>query len=132
MKKILIAIMLIITLGLSGCSSDIEEKIPREWAFDETIKEYNRYYGGYRILGYEITGLTISQDIIEEWENSDNYDKNIKFELYQITIINDSGKSKIYNTFIAFEYKSFILDAYITPTRIPYENIYDLDVELNE
>jgi len=97
MKKILYIVVLMIVIILSGCGKE-DKKTIKDWALDYTIEFYNEDYEGYGIFAYNIEQITLYDKEELELLESNQY-----YGLYEITIIDNSGKSVIYNVCIIYE-----------------------------
>lgn len=97
MKKILYIVVLMIVIILSGCGKE-DKKTIKDWALNYTIKVYNEDYKDYGIFAYNIEQLTLYDKEELELLESNQY-----YVLYEITIIDSSGKSVIYNISITYE-----------------------------
>ena len=111
MKKILVALMLVLVLSLSGCDADNPKLEPKGWALQYAEEQYEYDYGGYTLIAYDVKQLSIYQGLESDFEF---------YEIFEITFVNDSGKSIIYNVFIAYDNNMW---KYISE-----DNILDVDI----
>ena len=124
MKRTLFTIMLfVLGLGLMGCKSE-PQQTPKGWALQYAEEQYEEDYGGYGLFAVHIEqyGIYGIEDLEDEFGD-------YQFSCYEITFINDSGKSVIYNVFIAYEQTAFQM--YFGAIGIRESQIYDIDIEEN-
>ena len=118
MKKLLIALALVLVFALVGCEK-VEKRTPEGWALYYAEQEYNKEYEGYGIFGYQIDNVIIAEDEV--------CDEDLTWRAYIITIINDSGKSMEYNVFIAYKERGY--PPFFEFNTIPESNVIDFDIE---
>ena len=118
MKKLFILAILLLSVALIGCDRE-EERTPEGWALYYAEQEYEKDYSGYELFGYQVEDC-----IVYEEQRSEDYSSR----LYQITFINDSGKSVEYNVFIAYIERGF--PPYIEFNTIPEKNVIGVDIEV--
>lgn len=97
MRKLLFIIVLMVVIILSGCGKEEKQSI-KGWALEYTIEVYNEDYEGYEIFAYNIEPLTLYDK-----EELELLKRNQYYALYEITIIDNSGKSVIYNVWVVYE-----------------------------
>lgn len=116
MKKIFIVLFVIIgLLILSGCNK-VERKTPEGWALKYAIEDaYDETIIAYTIEKYKVTNA------FEDREGGEG-----TFVMYQITLLNDSGKSIYYNIFIVFNRQ--IESTFFTRRTISEDEIIDVDL----
>jgi hypothetical protein len=122
MKKVLALILIVVSiLMLSGCKGEVK-KTPMGWALERTKEVYNEDYEGYGIFGYHIL-----EGIIDKSE-LDMLEENQSAKMYLITIVDESGRGRLYNTLIVYEQSAF--DMYFGARYIKESQIVDVDIEV--
>ena len=112
MKKLLIILMLALTsFMLMGCDDHKDEHSSQYWAEQYATEQYNKKYEDYGIIAYKIDELSITE--------AARYDGDYIWVGYEITIINESGESTIYNIFL--EVKQTIVNSYTKEEIISFD-----------
>ncbi len=94
-------------------------RTPKEWVLQVVIEDYEDTHGTRGMTSYHIQEHTIvdKDDLCGEYQ----------CKVFEITIVDDGGKSHIYNALIACSMSS--LNTFLN-LPIPAERIIDLDTEL--
>jgi len=119
MKKILVILLIVLSFTLGGCSGETKHTL-EGWALKYAEEEYNKDYDGNEIISYQIENLIINPDAQNDYEDYIRH-------LYQITIINNSGKSTRYNVLLVYDHTSF--DSFVRARSIPEDKIITVKVE---
>ena len=119
MKKLLVILLIVLSFTLVGCSGEAKHTSDG-WALKYAEEEYNKDYDGYEIISYQIENLIINPDAQNDYEDYIRH-------LYQITIINNSGKSTRYNVLLVYDHTSF--DSFVRARSIPEDKIITVKVE---
>ena len=121
MKKLyLLTIMLfVLGLGLMGCTQKVGYT-NKGWALKSAKEYYESDYGEYGLFAYQIEELTV-------FPITDGDFKDYYYDCYQITFIDYSGHSVIYNVFVAYE-ENLFENLF---RGIKESNIIEIDVELS-
>ena len=118
MRKILVAIMLVLVLSLSGCGTKENKTMqPQEWALQYAEEKCNYDYENSKIIAFKINDFT-------------NYDLENDFDylyIYEITFISNHGHSYIYNVAIGLEKKTFNFLGYYKEDKILDVDIFEAD-----
>ena len=122
MKKILVILLIVLSFTLGGCSGETKHTL-EGWALKYAEEEYNKDYDGNEIISYQIENLIINPDAQNDYEDYIRH-------LYQITIINNSGKSTRYNVLLVYDHTSF--DSFVRARSIPEDKIITVKVEETE
>jgi hypothetical protein len=121
MKRILsIMMLLVLSIMLIGCDKKVRKQ-PDEWALYYAELEYENVHGSDEVFGYNIDRMAIRyDDELREYRT----ENNLTCYLYEITIIDESGRSHIYNVFISIQAPSLSFE-----DNVIEEDVYFVDIE---
>lgn len=123
MKK-LVLMLIVLTIVLSGCSSQ-PKKTVEGWALHYAKEAYYQDYPDYVLIAYSISEYTVivTQDFDEELQNA--YCK-----MFKIVFVEDSGKNVVYDVFIAYGNKKEYINGYLL--HFSEDKIIDVDMAVIE